>query len=225
MTLHPPGSASTAAFLCIVSSVLASLIAAVGVATGSTRRAGAFALGLAVWLLLLSGYVASGVMQQPVPWVMLFLLTSNLAAIAAALSPLGGLLARELPLWALVGFQGFRLPLELVLHAWGEAGTIPMTMTWEGSNFDVISGIVALALAPASVRWHSAAWIANGVGLVLLLNVARVSVMSSPLPFAWEVEPPLTLAAHLPYALIVPVCVAGALLGHLVLSRALLERR
>jgi hypothetical protein len=49
-------------------------------------------------------------------------------------------------------------------------------------------------------------------------------VMSSPLPFAWkDVDPPLQLALHLPYALIVTVCVAGALAGHVVLTRALLR--
>ena len=35
----------------------------------------------------------------------------------------------------------------------------------------------------------------------------------------------MTLAMHLPYAWIVPICVAGALCGHIVLTRALLMRR
>ena len=35
---------------------------------------------------------------------------------------------------------------------------------------------------------------------------------------------PLLLPAHLPYAWIVPVCVAGALTGHIVLTRALMRR-
>jgi hypothetical protein len=45
--------------------------------------------------------------------------------------------------------------------------------------------------------------------------------MSSPLPFAWGVKPPLQLALYLPYAWIVPICVDGALFGHIVLTRAL----
>jgi hypothetical protein len=60
--------------------------------------------------------------------------------------------------------------------------------------------------------------------MALLLNVMRVAMMSSPLPFAWDVRPPLQLVSHLPYAWIAPVCVAGALAGHLVLTRALLGR-
>jgi hypothetical protein len=46
------------------------------------------------------------------------------------------------------------------------------------------------------------AWAANLIGFLLLLNVIRVAILSSPLPFAWNVQPPLLLALHLPYAYI-----------------------
>ena len=114
-------------------------------------------------------------------------------------------------------------PLELVLHAWSEQGTIPQTMTWTGANLDIVSGMISLALAPFATR-RSVAWTVNIIGFVLLMNVARVATMSSPLPFAWhDVQPKLTLIAHLPYALIGPVCVAGALAGHVILTRRLLS--
>jgi hypothetical protein len=125
---------------------------------------------------------------------------------------------------ALVAFQAFRLPLELVLHRWALEGTIPLTMTWTGDNWDIVSGIVALVAAPFAHRHRVVAWGANVVGIILLLNVIRVALLSSPLPFAWMVTPPLLLALHLPYAWIGPVCVGGALAGHIVLTRALLRR-
>ena len=68
-----------------------------------------------------------------------------------ALSPLGARLA-TLPLGALVAFQAFRLPLELVLHTWAAQGTIPEAMTWSGQNWDIVSGVVALAIAPWAGR-------------------------------------------------------------------------
>ena len=37
------------------------------------------------------------------------------------------------------------------------------------------------------------------------------------------VEPPLQLMFHMPYALIATVCVAGAVAGHVILTRRLLE--
>jgi hypothetical protein len=97
-------------------------------------------------------------------------------------------------------------------------------MTWTGANFDIISGIVAIAATPFASRSRVVAWIANVVGFILLLNVGCVVILSSPLPFAWPVSPPLQLVLHLPYALIATVCVAGALAGHIVLTRALLLR-
>jgi hypothetical protein len=81
---------------------------------------------------------------------------------------------------------------------------------------------VALAAAPFAGRSRAVAWIANVVGSLLLLNVMRVALLSSPVPFGWGVEPPLVIALHLPYAFIGPVCVGGALAGHIVLTRALL---
>ena len=52
----------------------------------------------------------------------------------------------------------------------------------------------------------------------------RVAVLSSPIPIGWGQQPPLQLALHLPYALIGPICVGGALAGHGILTRALMLR-
>ena len=228
---HPPDSATTAIFVAIVGAVLLAFLAAVwrGAAAEGARpapRTAFVALGAFVWLLVLGEFVSKGAVEHaPMPALLVFVGASNLMALVLGFSPIGGSIARGVPLGALVAFQGFRLPLELVLHDWARQGAIPWTMTWSGSNFDIVSGIAALLAAPFAARSRAIGWAANLIGLVLLVNVARVAILSSPLPFAWRVEPPLLLAAHLPYALIVPVCVAGALLGHVVLTRALLRPR
>lgn len=217
---------SVSAFVTIVCAVIvAFLVATYRTFDGKLPRTLAVALGLGVWLGGLAGLVASGRLPSlPLSGLPLFFGVVFVVSIAAALSPLGGRMSATLPLAALVGFQAFRLPLELVLHSWAEQGTIPETMTWTGQNWDIVSGIVALLAAPLANRRRGLAWGANIVGGLLLLNVIRVAVMSSPLPFAWGQQPPLLLAWHLPYALIAPVCVGGALFGHLVLTRALLRR-
>ena len=221
-----------AAFVGIVAGVLAAFFAGVhrawartdgraGRATATATVAGA----TLVWLGLLSASVASGVMiDATMPAVPIFLGASLVGGLAIGLSRLGLRLAQGLTLPVLVAFQGFRLPLELVLHNWAGSRTIPMTMTWDGSNLDIISGVLALLCAPFAARWRGAAWLANVVGLALLINVGRVAVLSSGLPISWQgVSPPLQLVMYLPYALIVPVCVAGALAGHVILTRALLR--
>lgn len=226
---HQPDAATTALFVVIVLGVVAAFLAAVrrgaraeGAPAG--RRVAFAAIGTLVWLSILGEFVLNGaVAATPMPALPVFLVASLLMALVVALSPIGGSIARGVPIAALVLFQGFRLPLELVLHAWVRQGSIPSTMTWSGSNWDIVTGIGALAVAPLAARSRPAAWAFNVVGLLLLANVARVAILSSPLPFAWPVQPPLLLAAHLPYAMIVPVCVAGALAGHVVLTRAILR--
>jgi hypothetical protein len=230
MEFLPASERSLEVFLFVLALVVALFLAGVHAASRhlgapAGRRTALCALGLAAWLGLDAAWVASGVIAaRPMPHLPVFFALNNLAALALALSPVGGWLSRGLPLSALVGFQAFRLPLEIVLHDWARQGTIPVTMTWEGSNFDYVSGLVAIVAAPLATRSRAAAWIANAVGFALLANVARVAILSSPLPFAWQVTPPLELAAHLPYALIVPVAIGGALAGHVVLTRALLRK-
>lgn len=146
----------------------------------------------------------------------------NIGAVALGLSPLGKLLAEKISFRGLVAFQAFRLPLEIILHAWALQSVIPQTMTWSGQNLDIISGILALLIFPLANRYKNLVWIFDIVGFLLLINVMRVAVMSSPLPFAWNISPALDLAFRLPYALIGPVCVGGALAGHIILTRKLL---
>lgn len=200
----------------------------------SARRAGVpprsrllpFALGVVLWLGAISFVVQSGVIAaEPMPRIVILFGLINVVSLAVGLSRVGGWLAMSVPIAWLVAFQGFRLPLELLLHQWAMEGTIPETMTWTGRNWDIVTGIVALVAAPWAARSRAVAWTANVVGIVLLLNVARVAMMSSPLPFAWGVTPPLQIILHLPYAWIGPVCVGGAVFGHVVLTRALLRKR
>jgi hypothetical protein len=182
--------------------------------------------GVIAWNAFFVAFSATGLLlTQPFPSIPIFFALVLTGAIALGLSRTGLQIASGISLSSLVLFQGFRFPLELVLHSWSKHGTIPETMTWTGQNFDILSGFVAIALAPFVIKFRSLAWAMNFVGVALLLNVMRVAIFSSPLPFAWAVEPPLALLAHFPYLLIAPTCIAGALAGHIILTRALLIRR
>lgn len=226
MSFTPASPVSVAFFVVLVLAVVgAFLFAARRAYAGERGKFLAVAFGVGAWIGLLTALVASGKLAAlPLHGLPVFFGGVLLVSVGAGLSPLGGRFAAAVPLTALVAFQAFRLPLELVLHAWARQGTIPDTMTWSGQNWDIVSGVVALGVLPWVARRRGLAWGANLVGCALLLNVIRVAVMSSPLPFAWGQQPPLLLAFHLPYALIAPVCVGGALFGHVVLMRALLRR-
>jgi hypothetical protein len=225
MPFHPASAGSLAAFVTIVVVVVLALLWAVHRSYGTGKSVALAALVPAVWLGGLSLLIVSGRMPGlPFSGLPFFFAPILLIGLGTGLSPVGARLAAGVPLAALVGFQAFRLPLELVLHSWAAQGVIPGTMTWTGRNWDIVSGVLALVCAPFASRYQVAARVANIVGLALLVNVMRVAVLSSPVPFGWGAEPPLLLALHLPYAFIGPVCVGGALFGHVVLTRALWRR-
>lgn len=224
MPFTPPSTLSLFAFVVVLVWVPATWTWAAA-AAGGTRWGVSMALGWLAWVAVTSAVVLSGIIEQaPMPGIPVFFISANVAALAVSLSPAGKKLAWTTPVAWLVAFQTFRLPLEVILHDWAGAGTIPITMTWTGQNLDVVSGALACALLPWAQTSRRAAWLINVVGFVLLLNVMRVALFSSPLPFGWDVHPPLQLVFHWPYALIGPVCVAGALAGHIVLTRALLRK-
>jgi hypothetical protein len=223
----PPSPLSLVAFLAVVLAVVAAIAAAL---LRAGVRSSAVGVGVAAWLALAAFANGSGLLERsvgPVPGVTIFLVGSLGVALAVSLSPIGGAIARTTPIWALVLFQAFRLPLELVLHAWASAGTIPPQMTWTGENLDVITGLLAplAALAAYRGRMLGAAVAFDAIGGALLLNVLRVALLSTPGPFfSYADAVPLFLAFHFPTGWIVPVCVGGALAGHVVLTRAVLAQ-
>jgi hypothetical protein len=223
-----PSLGVSVAFGTIVAAVV--LMARLGVQRAAPEYAGRVTLGIAAVMAVTGGLAASGVLEAA-PGVALvpFMAGCNGLALLLALSPVGRRLAMGLPLVALVGFQGFRLSLEIVLHRLYTEGVVPVAMTWEGRNIDVISGVLALLAVPVLrsarlARWHRPiAWLVGVVGFALLLNVAATAILSSPVPMRRSFEgPALQLAFHVPWVWIVPICVGGALAGHVVVFRSLL---
>jgi hypothetical protein len=230
-----PSLLSTLAFVGIIVVVALAFPAAVWVGTlralGPTaaRRTALRACAATLLVLALSAGLAESGALASLPrglGVLAYVIICNLGAAVLAFSTLGQRMAMGLPLYALVGFQVFRLPLEFVLHRWYMEGVLPVQMTYEGHNYDVLTGFLALALAPLMFFGklsRRAAWAFNLIGVGLLINVASIAVRSSPVPLrTYMNEPPVLLALYAPYTWILPVCVAGALFGHLITFRRLL---
>ena len=225
--MKPASAASLFVFLSICAGVVAAFLGGVWMSAmresvSPMRRTVATAVGAIIWLAAVLLVAQSGWLREDQRHLLFFAAVMNAVSLGVGFSPVGRWLSL-LSLPALVAFQAFRLPLELVLHSWVAQGVIPETMTWSGRNWDIISGVVALVAAPLCRRSIAWAWVANGVGLVFLANVMRVAVLSSPVQFGWPVEPKLELVYHVPYALIIPVCIGGALIGHIALTRALIR--
>ncbi len=134
---------------------------------------------------------------------------------------------QQLPLAALVGFQSFRLPLELMMHAAAEAGVMPPQMSYSGYNFDIVSGAGAALLAVLlalnkAPRWLLLGW--NALSTALLAAIVVIAVLSAPPFLAFGREQANTWVAHAPFVWLPTVLVPAAISGHVLLWRRLLQR-
>jgi hypothetical protein len=147
-----------------------------------------------------------------------------LVALACAFSPFGRRLARGLPLWTLVAVHVFRLPLELAMHTMYERGIMPREMSYAGHNFDVATGIAAIFVAGLVVTGYGgrrlvAVW--NVAGLALLLNVVVIAILGTPRFQYFGTERLNVWVTSPPFVWLPAVMVLAALMGHLVIFRAL----
>lgn len=161
------------------------------------------------------------------PLMMPLMLVIVACTLFAALSGIGGRLATGFSFAWLIGFQGFRLPLELVMHQAAVSGIMPEQMTFTGDNFDILTGITAVVVAwlawkGKAPRWLLIVW--NAMGSVLLLVIIGIAGASLPMFAAFGPEPGRlnTFVADPPYIWLPGVLVQAALLGHIVIWRKLL---
>jgi hypothetical protein len=186
------------------------------------------AAGLAaVWIAVTGVAAARGALHFQAPPTMLALFPCVLAiAIGLALSPVGRRIAFGLPLAALVGYQGFRVLVELVMHRAYVEGLMPVQMSYSGRNFDIVTGLTALLLGAwllsgeRQSRGLVFAW--NTLGLVLLANVVGVALLSAPTPRrVFMNEPANVWITHAPWVWLPAVMVLAALCGHVLVYRRL----
>jgi hypothetical protein len=125
------------------------------------------------------------------------------------------------PHW-LVGLQVFRVPIEIVLWQLALQGRIATMMSFEGQNFDIITGVTAPLVAWMAIRSGNSrvvkAW--NVLGLLLLANVAVRGMLSAPSRFqVIHTDPPNTIIGTFPYIWLPCIAVAAAAFLHIVSLR------
>ena len=196
------------------------------------RYARIAAIGLGSWLLLTGALAAGGLVSDfssfP-PRVMPIIVASLVIVIVIAASPLGGKIMSRSPLAFLVGFHVFRVAVEVVLFLLERAGIVPVQMSFEGRNWDILAGLtaplVALLIARKALpNWGLLLW--NLVSLGLLTNIVVIALLSMPTPFrVFLNEPANTFITTLPYIWLPTLLVPAALFGHLLVFRRLLTAK
>jgi hypothetical protein len=202
---------------------------ATGDAAPAKRRALRAALATAAWLAATFAAAASGRLSfATVPPTMGVVIVLSLAlALRIGLSGTGARIAAGVPLALLVGMQGFRLPLELLLHRAYAEGLMPVQMSYSGRNFDIVTGITAIILAAA--LWMAPQRVSprlvllwNLLGLTLLANVVTIAILSAPTPLrVFMNEPSTAWTTQAPFVWLPAVFVLAALAGHIVIFRRL----
>ena len=121
-----------------------------------------------------------------------------------------------------------RIPVELVLLWLFQNGQVPELMTFEGRNFDILSGLTAPLIIYFGFIKKSLsnkmiiAW--NTLCLVLLFNIVGTAVFSAPFPFQkFAFEQPNIGVFYFPFVWLPGVIVPLVLFAHLSAIRKLVK--
>ena len=124
----------------------------------------------------------------------------------------------------LIAIHVLRLPVELVLYKLFLDRLVPEAMTFQGWNFDILSGISALIILIATLLKYRISpvlfriW--NFAGLCLLFIIITIAILSAPSPFQLiAIEQPNVAILCFPYTLLPALVVPLVLLSHLLLLK------
>lgn len=128
----------------------------------------------------------------------------------------------QLNLKVITQLQGFRVFVEIILWLLFIQNQLPVQMTFEGRNFDILAGITSLIAARwllRSRRWMIA-W--NVVGLALRINIVTVAILSMPTSLrVFENEPANTIVTQFPFIFLPTFLVPLAYILHFLSLRKL----
>jgi hypothetical protein len=189
-----------------------------------------FIVGFSFWLILLLVLAQLDVFTvfEVFPPRVLYVFIPPLLFIAFFLfwPPLGKFLKAAPASW-LIYVQSFRILMELFLWLGYRAGFVPLQMTFEWLNYDIIVGLTA-PMAGFSFfgrrryhRFQAILW--NIFGMALLANIVLIAVLSMPSPIqVFMNEPSNSFIANIPFIWIPGFIVPFALAMHLFSLRQLI---
>lgn len=169
-----------------------------------------------IWLILQAAVGLSGfytVTNTTPPRLFFVLAPVLLSVLLLTSSKKGKNLLDSMPTDKLILISTVRVPVEFVLLWLYQAGKVPQIMTFEGYNYDILSGITApviwwLQRNGKLPKLALQAW--NIICLGLLINIVSIAVLSAPSPFQqFAFNQPNIAVLSFPYvwlpAFIVPI--------------------
>jgi hypothetical protein len=133
-----------------------------------------------------------------------------------------------LDLGTLILLNVVRIPVEMGLFLLFSNKAIPEVMTFEGRNFDIVSGITAPVLWLLYTKFQTRKLLLfwNFLCLALLINIVGTAIVAAPFEFQQiAFDQPNIAVMYFPYIWL-PCCIVPlVLLSHLAMIRHLLSRR
>lgn len=186
-------------------------------------------LVILVWLAVQTFIASSGfytVTDTLPPRFLLLVLPPFLGIAGLFMSPKGRKFINGLDLKSLTILHTIRIPVELVLFLLFTYKAVPELMTFEGRNFDILSGITAPVIFYfAFIRKQFGRRIIlfwNVICLGLLVNIVGNAILSAPFPFQqFAFDQPNIAVLYFPFIWL-PCCVVPlVLLSHLAAIKQL----
>lgn len=183
------------------------------------------------WLVISALIALNGTLHDftsTPPKLLLIIIPPVLAIIYISSSKRVNALLDEIPPAWLIYIQSFRILMELLLWLLFIKNIIPVQMTFEGINYDILIGLSAALVGyyVLSVeklpRIIALLW--NYAGLLLVTNIFLIAFLSTPSPMRqFFNEPANTLVAYFPFVWIPACIVPFAYLMHVLSIKQLLQ--
>ncbi|MEQ8535805.1 MAG: hypothetical protein RIB86_28365 [Imperialibacter sp.] len=135
----------------------------------------------------------------------------------------------RIPLFTLTYLHIIRIPVEIVLWWLYKQGLVPEMMTFEGGNWDILSGItapfVAHFLNPTVGRHRFVIFIWNLAALGLLFNVVIRGILSAPyITQVFSFDQPNIGLLQFPFIWLPVFIVPAVLFSHLIAMNKLVRK-
>ena len=186
-----------------------------------------------IWLVIQSAIALTGLYQvtkDSPPWPFLMIAPPMILIIGLFTSKKGKHFIDGLNLKHLTLLHTIRIPIEIVLYWLCLYKTVPVLMTFEGRNFDILSGLSAPFIYYFGFIKKSMSkkvilvW--NFICLGLLLNIVINAILSIPLPFQkFGFEQPNIAVLYFPFIWLPCFIVPLVLFSHLSSIRLLINKK
>lgn len=183
------------------------------------------------WLIISAVTAFNGTLldfSSTPPKILVVIIPPILAIIYISSSKRVNAMLRVIPPAWLVYIQSFRILMEVLLWLLFLRNIIPFQMTFEGVNYDILTGLSAALVGYYALsinKWpRIVALLWNFAGLLLVTNIFLVAILSTPSPMRqFFNEPANTVVAYFPFIWIPAFIVPFAYFMHVLSIKQILR--